>query len=51
MSLLFINQDAREEVSPEENLQGPLRNGRDYSSHNFSSDEKRNVVKGCFRKV
>ena len=26
-------------------MQCHLRNGRDYSSHNFSSDEKRNVVK------
>ena len=39
MSLPFINQDAMEEVSPEENLQCPLRKGRDYSSRNFSSDE------------
>ena len=45
MSLPSINQDAMEEVSPEENLQCPLGNGRDYSSHNFSTDVKGVVLK------
>ena len=45
MSVPSINQDALEEVSLEEKLQCPLKNGRHYRSLNFSSDEKRVVVK------
>ena len=40
MSLPSINQDAMEEVSPEENLRCPLRNGRDYSSNIFIRRKK-----------
>ena len=45
MPIIRMSFPSMKEVSPEENLQRPLRNGRGYSAHNFSSDEKHVVVK------
>jgi hypothetical protein len=44
MFLPPIDDDDMEEASPEENLQCPLRRGRDYSGHTFTMSEKRDIV-------
>jgi hypothetical protein len=44
MFLPPIDNDDMEEASPEENLQCPLRRGRDYSGHTFTISEKQDIV-------